>query len=36
MRKLDYDTIIEAWRQIVRYQEKKMELNFKLKIQKDF
>ena len=34
MRKLNYDPIIEAWRQIVRYQDKKMELNFKLKIQK--
>ncbi|CAM3506538.1 hypothetical protein FSS13T_10000 [Flavobacterium saliperosum S13] len=34
MRNLNYDDIIEAWGQIARFQDKEMELSFKLKIQK--
>ena len=34
MRNLNYDDIIAAWGQIARFQDKEMELSFKLKIQK--
>ena len=34
MRNLNYDDIIVAWGQIARFQDKEMELSFKLKIQK--
>ena len=34
MRNLNYDDIIVAWGQIARFQDKEMELSFKLNIQK--
>lgn len=34
MKNLNYDDIIAAWGQIARFQDKEMELSFKLKIQK--